>query len=385
MQPLPRSNRGPAPRVTPARESPHGGGGGGYESGYSRGEYESGPGSVRGGGGGGFDPGASLLDWGAPLPGDDTYYGGGEGDPYASQYAGYENDYHDDRNPYANDPFGDGNGGRGPYNDRGGSQMMSVNNHASPGMKRSPVSKKPPVPKRSAMKQRSAYGGGGGGGGGGYDDYDGYGYDDRYGGGGGGYHDPHAYRPDRRAGHGIDYEPKRPDDYRRMLGENGKYLMLGSLGVDTDTEEHRKARAKAEAIKEFDRQAREQNKIQAEKARAKKAKQPLVYRERLQQKFDINRSSDKPLDPNAPPSKRDVMLKYGKTVPKPKPAAPREEKAPQSVHEHGKGRGYSSRANDFVDYMNHPAVPDESQLAELERLEIEYRIHQEKLAALNIF
>ena len=113
--------------------------------------------------------------------------------------------------------------------------MMSVNNHASPGMKRSPVSKKPPVPKRSAMKQRSAYGGGGGGG---YDDYDGYGYDDRYGGGGGG----HAYRPDRRAGHGMDYEPRRPDDYRRMLGENGKYLMLGSLGVDTDTEEHRKAR-----------------------------------------------------------------------------------------------------------------------------------------------
>ena len=96
-----------------------------------------------------------------------------------------------------------------------------------------------------------------------YDDrYDdrrggGYGYDDRYGGGGGG----HAYGPDRRAGHGIDYEPRRPDDYRRMLGENGKYLMLGSLGVDTDTEEHRKARARAEAIKEFDRQAREQNKI----------------------------------------------------------------------------------------------------------------------------
>ena len=262
---------------------------------------------------------------------------------------------------------------------------MSINNHASPGMKRNPVSKKPPVPKRSAMKQHSAYGGGGGGGG--YDDYDGYGYDDPYGGGarGPGYHDPHAYRPDRRAGHGMDYEPRRPDDYRRMLGENGKYLMLGSLGVDTDTEEHRKARARAEAIKEFDRQAREQNKIQAEKARAKKAKQPLVYRERLQQKFDINRSSDKPLDPNAPPSKRDVMLKYGKTVPKPKPAAPREEKAPQSVHEHGKGRGYSSRANDFVDYMNHPAVPDESQMAELERLEIEYRIHQEKLAALNIF
>jgi len=377
MQPLPRSNRGPAPRVTPARESPHHGGAGGG--------YESGPGPVRGGGNGGFDPGASLLDWGAPLPGDDTYYGGGEGDPYASQYAGYENDYHDDRNPYANDPFGDGNGGRSPYNDRGGSQMMSINNHASPGMKRSPVSKKPPVPKRSAMKQHSAYGGGGGGGG--YDDYDGYGYDDPYGGRarGPGYHDPHAYRPDRRAGHGMDYEPRRPDDYRRMLGENGKYLMLGSLGVDTDTEEHRKARARAEAIKEFDRQAREQNKIQAEKARAKKAKQPLVYRERLQQKFDINRSSDKPLDPNAPPSKRDVMLKYGKTVPKPKPAAPREEKVQQSVHEHGKGRGYSSRANDFVDYMNHPAVPDESQMAELERLEIEYRIHQEKLAALNIF
>ena len=89
-----------------------------------------------------------------------------------------------------------------------------------------------------------------------------------------------------------------------MLGENGKYLMLGSLGVDTDTEEHRKARARAEAIKEFDRQAREQNKIQAEKARAKKAKQPLVYRERLQQKFDINRSSDKPLDPNTPEQAR---------------------------------------------------------------------------------
>jgi hypothetical protein len=35
--------------------------------------------------------------------------------------------------------------------------------------------------------------------------------------------------------------------------------------------------------------------------------------------------------------------------------------------------------------MNHPAVPDESRMLELERLEIEYRIHQEKLAALNIF
>ena len=91
------------------------------------------------------------------------------------------------------------------------------------------------------------------------------------------------------------------------------------------------------------------------------------------------------MDPNAPPSKRDVMLKYGRSVPKPKPAPPREERVVQSVHEHGKGRGYSSRANDFVDYMNHPAVPDESRMLELERLEIEYRIHQEKLAALNIF
>lgn len=398
MQPLPPSNHGPAPRVMP-RDSP-GGRGGGYESqgGYeSRGggyESQGGPGPVRGGGGG-FDPNASLLDWGAPLPGDSSYYGGGEGDPYASQYAGYENEagYDDDQsNPYANDPFGDGNAnaGRSPYNDRGGggSQMMSINHKSDrPRQKRSPAGKKPPVPTKSAMKQRSAYGGGRGDGG--YDDT--YGYDDGYGdtygdqNPRGGYQDSYAYRPDRRAGHGVDYEPRRPDDYRRMLGENGKYLMLGSLGVDTDTDEHRKARARAEAIKEFDRLAREQNRIQAEKAKVKKSKQPVVFRERLQQKFDINRSSDKPLDPNAPPSKRDVMLKYGRSVPKPKPAPPREERVVQSVHEHGKGRGYSSRANDFVDYMNHPAVPDESRMLELERLEIEYRIHQEKLAALNIF
>ena len=43
------------------------------------------------------------------------------------------------------------------------------------------------------MKQRSAYGGGGGGGG--YDDYDEYGYDDRYGGSGDGI-TTRAYGPD---------------------------------------------------------------------------------------------------------------------------------------------------------------------------------------------
>ena len=353
----------------------------GHESGCSRGD-ESGPGlRPRGRGWRVSDPGASLLDRGAPLPGDDTYYGGGEGDPYASQYAGYENDYHDDRNPYANDPFGDGNGGRGPYNDRGGSQMMSINNHTSPGMKRSPASKKPPVPKRSAMKQHSAYGGGGGGG---YDDYDGYGYDDRYGGGGGG---PRPPRMDPIEGP-VTGSITNPSDRTTTAACWARTVSTSCWArwgwTPTRRSTGRLARGR--------RRLRSLTGKLASRTRSRLRRRGP--RRRSSRWCTGNGCSNQNLTSTGARTSRWIPTHPRASATSCSSTARRcqsrnrrrrgGEGAAVGVRAR-QGTGYSSRANDFVDYMNHPAVPDESQLAELERLEIEYRIHQEKLAALNIF
>ena len=98
--------------------------------------------------------------------------------------------------------------------------------------------------------------------------------------GSGGYHRDDAYYVDDgptrersldgpyAGAYGMDYEPKRAEDYRRCLGENGEYLKLGSLGVDVDTQAHREARERKEAIREMDRVVREQNRVAAERRRA---------------------------------------------------------------------------------------------------------------------
>ena len=70
----------------------------------------------------------------------------------------------------------------------------------------------------------------------------------------------------RTGSYGMDTS-KRARDYRRMLGENGEYFKLGSLGGDTETEEHVRARGRREAIRELDREVREQNRAAAERAR----------------------------------------------------------------------------------------------------------------------
>ena len=59
-----------------------------------------------------------------------------------------------------------------------------------------------------------------------------------------------------------------------MLGENGEYFKLGSLGGDTETEEHVRARERREAIGELDREVREQNRAAAERASRAAGKKP---------------------------------------------------------------------------------------------------------------
>ena len=146
------------------------------------------------------------------------------------------------------------------------------------------------------------------------------------------------------AGHGMDYEPKRVSEYRRMLGEGGAYYKLGSLGGDLDTEAQRAAREKREAIKELDRVNREQNRLAAERSNANMAKKRGIpprgadggAANRLEKGFLSHVGDRDPRNPgkNQAPSKHERMWSYAKRhIPKPVPAPPKKAPpAPPRMH-----------------------------------------------------
>ena len=144
--------------------------------------------------------------------------------------------------------------------------------------------------------------------------------------------------------YGMDYEPKRASEYRRMLGEGGAYYKLGSLGGDLDTEAQRAAREKREAIKELDRVNREQNRLAAERSNAnmakKRGKPPRGAdggaANRLEKGFLSHVGDRDPRNPgkNQAPSKHERMWSYAKRhIPKPVPAPPKKAPpAPPRMH-----------------------------------------------------
>ena len=217
----------------------------------------------------------------------------------------------------------------------------------------------------------------------------------------------------------MDYEPKRARDYRRMLGENGEYFKLGSLGGDTETEEHVRARERREAIRELDREVREQNRAAAERASRAAGKKPeKPEKEVLRKGFRHHAGDVDPRKLGRQPSKREQMILYAKqNVPKPVPAPPRrappkplrsyghwEEPVPEKFAEgpewpHAWGgppdvRGpHESKlgANARSSKRGMRLQPDEThdrgakrEMTELEKLEMEHRVHQQKLKELSL-
>lgn len=235
--------------------------------------------------------------------------------------------------------------------------------------------------------------------------------------------------------YGMDYEPKRVSEYRRMLGEGGAYYKLGSLGGDLDTEAQRAAREKREAIKELDRVNREQNRLAAERSNANMAKKRGIpprgadggAANRLEKGFLSHVGDRDPRNPgkNQAPSKHERMWSYAKRhIPKPVPAPPK--KAPPAPPRmHGVWKEPAGGAEAFAaapkdnnfrgewpsawggredvrgPHQNAPRVdrgrrgmqlqPDAMhdrgqarEMSELERLEMEHRIHQQKLRELSL-
>ena len=232
----------------------------------------------------------------------------------------------------------------------------------------------------------------------------------------------------------MDYEPKRVSEYRRMLGEGGAYYKLGSLGGDLDTEAQRAAREKREAIKELDRVNREQNRLAAERSNAnmakKRGKPPRGAdggaANRLEKGFLSHVGDRDPRNPgkNQAPSKHERMWSYAKRhIPKPVPAPPKKAPpAPPRMHgvwkepaggrrrsrrrprittsaasgrRRGGARGRARAAANAprVDrgrrgmQLQPDAMHDRGQareMSELERLEMEHRIHQQKLRELSL-
>ena len=240
--------------------------------------------------------------------------------------------------------------------------------------------------------------------------------------------------------YGMDYEPKRVSEYRRMLGEDGGYYKLGSLGGDLDTEAQRAAREKREAIKELDRINREQNRLAAERSAANLAKRrgdggaggskPNAKNgaaKQLERGFLSHVGDRDPRNPgeNQAPSKHERMWSYAKRyIPKPVPAPPKKAPpAPPRVHgvwkepaaapeefaaapEDNNFRGewpsaWGGREDVRGPHQNASRVdrgrrgmqlqPDAlhdrgaaREITELERLEMEHRVHQQKLRELSL-
>ena len=128
--------------------------------------------------------------------------------------------------------------------------------------------------------------------------------------------------------YGMDYEPKRVSEYKRMLGDDGKYYKLGSLGKDLDTEEQIMARERREAIKEHDRVIREQNRLAAERSadilRRKGIAPPKPEQSRKGFLSHVGDRDPRILNANAP-SKHEKMWAYAnRFIPKPAQAPPKE-------------------------------------------------------------
>ena len=451
---------------------------------------------------GGFDGGASLLDWGPSLPGEEEYYG--EADGYDEDGYGYDedgdgydsagryDDRRDDRRDY------DSAGGRGRSTrrayardaDEGGGVRRARNfpreeadgasrerryREASGGARRreeqgsaSRASRKNAFRERRDSAGSSFVGEKSRGAAPGF--YNPTFYERKYDlgeargvstyerSGAGGYHGARE-RPSEAqlrarsegpfAGqYGMDYEPKRASEYRRMLGEDGGYLKLGSLGGDLDTEAQRVARERREAVKELDRINREQNRLAAERSAANLAKKRGdassggssgskrtdvrpggAGEKRLERGFLSHVGDRDPRNPgkNRAPSKHERMWSYAKRhIPKPVPAPPKKvPPAPPRIHgvwkepasspeafagapedENFRGEwpsawGGREEAKKSGPHRNASRVdrgrrgmqlqPDAMhdrgaarEMSELERLEMEHRIHQQKLRELSL-
>ena len=168
---------------------------------------------------------------------------------------------------------------------------------------------------------------------------------------------------------GSDYEPYRQEDYQRVMGADGEYWKLGKLGPDLDTDELLRAKEKKEAIKEMDRIVRDKNRRAAAAAAAGGGGAGGLS------KIDANK-------PKAAPSARDRALAFAKQVPKPE-VKPR---ATSSGGGGGPGGGGGAKAGRRRGNSAHDEYiyGGGGQLSELEKLEMEHRIHQQKLAALAI-
>lgn len=264
--------------------------------------------------------------------------------------------------PPDNDDFYDGlsgGGGRGVSQAAHQSAPGLGRGNAAVGARGSVAKKKAAVPVKSALKRSNVGGGGNDGYGGGY-------RNDPYSRGRGDQMSAEVPGTDLRFfRNGADYEPYKQEDYQRVMGADGEYWKLGKLGPDLDSEELLRAKEKKQAIKEMDRVVRETNRRAAAAAAA--AGGGLS-------KIDANK-------PKPAPSARERALAFAKQVPKP------EVKRSGSVASKSSGSGgLGSRGGQRR--MN--AAQDEyfygggAQMSELEKLEMEHRMHQQKLAALAI-
>ena len=226
--------------------------------------------------------------------------------------------------------------------------------------------------------------------------------------------------------YGMDYAPKRVSEYKRMLGDDGQYYKLGSLGKDLDTEEQIMARERREAIKEHDRVIREQNRLAAERSadilRRKGIAPPKPEQSRKGFLSHVGDRDPRILNANAP-SKHEKMWAYAnRFIPKPAQAPPKEiPEAPPRVH--GVWKRPADEPHEFAEKKDNfrgewphewggaPEVrgphenaprkdrgrrgvrlqPDpihdrgaKRELSELEQLEMEHRIHQQKLRELSL-
>ena len=428
----------------------------------------------------GFDGGASLLDWGPSLPGEEDAYGEAADARYYEDGDGYDDRHgrHDDRHG-GHDYDSAGRHGRSPRRSYGaqsreyrreeadgasrerryreastGARRHEPNDEPRSSRDRRPRSERHTPDSREETPAERSFGGEKPRGAPGF--YNPTFYERKYDlgeargvstyerSGAGGYHGAHerpseAQRRARSEGpyagqYGMDYEPKRVSEYRRMLGEGGAYYKLGSLGGDLDTEAQRAAREKREAIKELDRVNREQNRLAAERSNASLAKKRGDQRgagggaaKRLERGFLSHVGDRDPRNPgkNQAPSKHERMWSYAKRhIPKPVPAPPKKAPpAPPRMHgvwkepavgaeafaaapEDNNFRGewpsaWGGREDVRGPHQNAPpadrgrrgmqlqpdAMHDRGQareMSELERLEMEHRIHQQKLRELSL-
>ena len=396
---------------------------------------------------GGFDPGASLLDWGPELPRDDFYGGGG------------------------------GGGGPGSYDDygRGGTQRMRIHSRSAgdvPRRRRSRAAVRPiaagtiaitavrprcgsgrisrsrvgasrgafagrrsrfaslpseAAPRRAPGRRQGVlqirllqptfyeklYDKGEARGVRGYDRS-----------GAGGYHRSRdgyqSRRERRRAACGFVRDGLRAQSALGITDGCSaitRYFKLGSLGGDTETEEHVRARERREAIRELDREVREQNRAAAERASRGGGEKTADGKAGAAEGFRHHAGDVDPRKPGGQPSKREQMILYAKQhVPKPVQAPPRRRRqslrgrtvtgrsrcrrssrrtgwphawgGPPDVRDRtracwGPARGRAN-ARDAPAPGRDCTIGAREEMTELEKLEFEHRVHQQKLKELSL-